>query len=286
MSLFSPENIFLMAIAFVWIIFAVIQDFRRREVANWWTFSLIVFILAYRTILSVKTGEYWWLWWGVIGLGVGFLVANIFYYARLFAGGDMKLMMALGTILPLGLSYQFNKEIFLLFIISFFIGGSVYGAGYTIFLAAGNRKQFSKKFKLYFNKFRSLILSLFIIFIIMLVADLIFHMWILFIIGLLLVITPLLIIYAKSIEECSLNKYVNIKDLTIGDWLVKDVKMGKDKVKPYWEGLGEEELKLIRKKMKGKVLVKQGIPFTPAFLIAFISILIFLFLGYSFLFIF
>jgi len=47
-EIFSSANIFLIVIAIVWMIFAVIQDFRKREVANWWNFSLIAFVLAYR----------------------------------------------------------------------------------------------------------------------------------------------------------------------------------------------------------------------------------------------
>lgn len=67
---------------------------------------------------------------------------------------------------------------------------------------------------------------------------------------------------------------VPVSVLTIGDWLVKSVKAGKKIIKPNWEGLSEEELRIIRKNVKGKVLVKYGLPFTPSFLIGFLAMLI------------
>ena len=70
-----------------------------------------------------------------------------------------------------------------------------------------------------------------------------------------------------------MKKYVNVKELTVGDWLATEIKVKGKKIKPYWEGLTEEELKFIRKNYKKKVLVKYGIPFSPSFLIAFLVLL-------------
>ena len=39
----SGENIPLLVLAFVWILGAIMQDLRRREVDNLWNFSLIGF---------------------------------------------------------------------------------------------------------------------------------------------------------------------------------------------------------------------------------------------------
>jgi len=69
-------------------------------------------------------------------------------------------------------------------------------------------------------------------------------------------------------------------ELTFGDWIAKPIKAGKKIIKPNWEGLSEEEVELIRKFCKKKVLIKNGIPFTPAFLLAFLATIIFLY-GFS-----
>ena len=73
-ELFVFENWFLIAVAVLWILVASIQDFRKREVANWWNFSLIIIVLAYRIFLSIAKTNYWYALWGVIGLGAGFAV--------------------------------------------------------------------------------------------------------------------------------------------------------------------------------------------------------------------
>ena len=66
------EYYFLFALAIVWMIFAVVQDLKTREVANWLNFSLIGFALAYRAFYSSFTGE-----WMFLGFGfLGFLMFN------------------------------------------------------------------------------------------------------------------------------------------------------------------------------------------------------------------
>ena len=48
LSMLVNENLFLIILGLVWIIGAVLQDLKRREVDNLWNFSLIFFALAYR----------------------------------------------------------------------------------------------------------------------------------------------------------------------------------------------------------------------------------------------
>ena len=52
-DLIFNENLFLIILGIVWIIGAVLQDLKRREVDNLWNFSLIVFALGYRAFVSV-----------------------------------------------------------------------------------------------------------------------------------------------------------------------------------------------------------------------------------------
>ena len=53
------ENLFLIVLAFIWIIVAIVQDFRKREIANWLNFSLIAIVLAYRAFVSIAILNYW-----------------------------------------------------------------------------------------------------------------------------------------------------------------------------------------------------------------------------------
>ncbi len=93
--------------------------------------------------------------------------------------------------------------------------------------------------------------------------------------GLLIFIIPYLYLSAKAIDEVCMIKKISPKNLTEGDWLYKDVKIGNKFVKKSWDGLTKQEIKLLKK--KDYVFVRQGIPFSPAFLIAFLILIYFWF---------
>jgi len=63
------------------------------------------------------------------------------------------------------------------------------------------------------------------------------------------------------------------KELREGDWLVDDIRVGKKVIKADWDGLSLKDIELL--KSSRKIKIKDGLPFVPAFLIAF--------LGYVFL---
>ena len=67
---------------------------------------------------------------------------------------------------------------------------------------------------------------------------------------------------------------IDSRKATVGDWLVQKVKIQNKLIKPYWEGLSEEEVKLLASSRK-KIKIKQGIPFVPGFLIALILFIFF-----------
>ncbi|MBU2053223.1 MAG: prepilin peptidase [Nanoarchaeota archaeon] len=98
--------IFLIVLGFVWIIFASVQDLKNKEVANWLNFSLIIFALGFRFFYSLfYRGGFSFFYQGLIGLGIFFVLGNLLYYGRMFAGGDAKLMIAMGAVLPFSESF-------------------------------------------------------------------------------------------------------------------------------------------------------------------------------------
>ena len=265
---------FLIAIGIIWLIGAIIQDFRKLEVANWWSFSLLVIGLTYRGFLGVYTGDYWWFLWGIIGVAGGFILSNVLYYARAFAGGDSKLLMAFGSILLLSLDLRTNLFIVGIFFGIFLFGGGVYGLVYSLYLSLINRKEFSKVFSRISKENKKVIYLVDLISLIFLVLGVILFPLIAWLFALIF-LSPWLLVFAKAVEECCMVRFISTNSLTVGDWLVENVKFGKKIIKPNWEGLNEEELKILRG-YKGKVKVKYGIPFTPSFLIGFLGLLIIL----------
>jgi Flp pilus assembly protein protease CpaA len=269
------EVIFLIVLALVWIIFATVQDLKQREVADWLNFSLIIFALGFRFFYSLFNSlNFDFFYQGLIGLGIFFIIGNLLYYCRIFAGGDAKLMISLGTILPFSTILFINFKIFLYFLLGFFFIGAIYGLIWSIVLSLKNftklKIQFSKQFRKNKIKIYSFMLFGIIFMILGFMQDLFF------IIGILIFISVYLFIYAKAVDETCMVKKIKVKDLREGDWLYKNFKIGKKLIKADWEGLNKKDIKLIQKNCS-VVLIRQGIPFVPVFLITF---LIFLYLWF------
>jgi Flp pilus assembly protein protease CpaA len=264
----------------IWIVVAVFQDLKKREIANWLNFSLVIFALGFRFFYSLFEADSFNLFYqGVIGFGIFWALGNLLYYGKMFAGGDAKLMMSLGAILPFYGSFSANLEIFILFFMLFLFSGAIYGlfsmSYYVIRDFKIFRKKFSKRFygRKYFN-FLFLILG-----IIFMVFG--FYETVLFYLGIFIFVIPLLYISAKVVDDNFMVKKVKPNKLTEGDWLYKDLKIGGKIVKANWNGLSKKEIDLI-KKSKKDVLIKYGVPFAPAFLVSYSILIYFVVKGISF----
>jgi Flp pilus assembly protein protease CpaA len=262
------EVIFLIILGLIWIVFATIQDMREKEVANWLNFSLIVFALGFRFFFSLFSGQgFLFFYHGLIGLGIFFILGNVFYYSRIFAGGDAKLMIALGTVLPLSNNFMINVNGYLSFLILFFIIGTIYGILWSFFLVFRNLNGFKREFVKIFrqNKNKISIVTLFSI-ILMIFG---FYQIPLFYLGLLIFISPYFFIYAKAIDEAAMVRQISVKELREGDWLYKNVKVGRNYIKANWDGLSKKDIELIQKKHK-TVSIRQGIAFVPVFFFTYL----------------
>jgi Flp pilus assembly protein protease CpaA len=261
------EVIFLTILGLIWIIFAVIQDLKKREIANWLNFSLVIFALGFRFFYCLfSSSNFNFFYFGLAGFAIFFFLGNMFYYGKIFAGGDAKLMIALGAVLPLAGSFNGNLTLFVIFLLIFLIAGAVYGLIFSLVLGIKNFKRFKLEFLRKFSKnkkFFYIALGLcFVLVIISFFFDLIIYL------AILAFISPYLYFSAKAIDEVCMIREVSPNKLTEGDWLYKGVRVGKKLIKSSWDGLTKEEIKLLRKKNK-MVLIRQGIPFSPVFLIAY-----------------
>ena len=271
--LIEGVNLFLVLLALVWVIGAILQDLRRREVDNVWNFSLIAVALIYRLAVSIETGQEWFFINGLLGFIIFLLLGNLFYYMRLFAGGDAKLLIALGTILPLSFDWLVNFKVFGWFILLFLFGGVVYVLIWSIFLVAFNLKRFNRElFKQIKSNNKFIFISLGVILAWLFVSYYIFSD--LIVLGLIFLFFPILFIFAKTVEESCMIREIEPRKLTEGEWLYEDIFVGGKKISARWEGVSKSEIKLIREKYRRKVLIKQGIPFTPGFLIGLIGLFV------------
>lgn len=261
------KMIFLYILAGIWIFFVTVQDLKKREVADWVSFSLVIFALGFRFFYSLFSSNFLFFYQGLIGLGVFFIIGNILYYSRLFAGGDAKLMISLGVILPISNSFFENVNFFLWFLFIFLFCGAVYTLLWSFVLSVKNAKKFKKEFVFRFKKNKKLNYTLMFFGLILMIIGFFYNL-VLFL-GVLIFFMPYVYIYTKSVDEVCMIKRINSKNLSEGDWLYRDLKIGNKIINANWSGLTKEEIKLIQKKHKF-VLIRQGIPFVPVFLISFL----------------
>lgn len=264
-------TLFLFALALAWIIFATAQDLRTNEISNWISFSLIIFALGFRFFYSLFRAEgFGFLYQGLIGLLIFIVLGHALYYGRFFAGGDAKLFIALGPVLPLSTIFSQNVKIFVFFFAMFLIAGAVYSLGASVWFSMRNFKKFRKEFSSQFKKNRQMVYSLLFAGLIFMALG--FTEGLLFYLGAWIFVISLLYIYTKAVDESSMVKEIKTSKLTEGDWLYEDVKVGKSKIKASWSGLTSAEIKKIKKKHK-KVLIRGGIPFSPIFLITMLILI-------------
>ncbi len=204
---------------------------------------------------------------GIFGLMVFFLVANLLYHVRFFAGGDTKLMMALGPILPLSAGFLSNIDLFFSFMFLFLMTGVAFGMACVIYFSFRDFSKLKKDFVKHVKMNKKFFYTFMILGMVFMVVGFVEEL--LFLLGILVFILPYLYFYTKTIDNNSLVKRVNTKELTEGDWLYRDVKVGKKFVRANWEGLSKKEIFLIRKKY-AFVMIKRGIEFSPVFLISFV----------------
>lgn len=94
---------------------ATFQDLKKGEIDNWIPFFFAFVILGLKLVYS-------WNFFlvGLVGLIPFVILGIVFFYGKLFEGGDAKLLMAMGSIIPLteSLTFMINfLEILILFVV-------------------------------------------------------------------------------------------------------------------------------------------------------------------------
>ncbi len=271
------EVIFLWALSLVWIVFAVVQDLKTREIANWLNFSLVIFALGFRFFYSLFNNDgFSFFYNGLIGLGIFFIIGNLLYYGKMFAGGDAKLMISLGAVLPVSSTIFSNLQNFLVFFLIFLVVGSFYTLVTSFFFCLKNFSSFRKAFAKKFREKKRLISVVLCFGLILMGFGFVNLMFLM--LGIFIFVMSYLYLYSKAVDEACMIKKTNTKKLTEGDWLYRDLIIGKKTIRADWNGLSRSEIRDLKKKFK-TVRIRQGIPFTPVFLFSFIIFATVYFLG-------
>lgn len=260
------EIVFLSVLALIWVIAATIQDNKTTEIANWLNFSLAIFAIGFRLFYSIFSNDFSFLYQGLIGLAIFFVMGNLFYKARMFAGGDAKLFISLGAVLPIYSSLYENLNAFLFFLLIFLGAGALYSIASSVVLCFNQWKDFRKEFVRQFGYRRRVINTSYGSAATLILFALFFDAVFLYLAAMALII-PYLYIYAKAVDEAAMVRRVSAKNLMEGDWLYKDVRVGKTLIRANWDGLTKHQIGLLRRKNK-EVLIRRGIPFANVFLLS------------------
>jgi Flp pilus assembly protein protease CpaA len=257
---------FLFWLFFIGIIISVLQDLKRREVDNWLNLFLLIVSFVFVFYRAIFEGD------GSIVIQSGFalvfmfVLMNVFYYGRIFAGGDAKLLLAM-TVFFVGVNFSETLVNVGIFVALLMVSGSVYGLFYSFVLYFRDFEKVNRVIvKMVDGKWWMAGIGV----VVLLIG---FFNWVFFVLGVFALLSMGLYVLAKGLEVVSMVRVVSGKELREGDWLVEDVKIKGRVIEADWDGLSLRDIELL--KGRKKVKIKEGLPFVPAFLIAF--------LGYVFL---
>jgi Flp pilus assembly protein protease CpaA len=244
------------------ILIATFQDLKRREIDVWLCTILLIGGISYIVFKSIfETNTLLPL---LISLITLLILMNIFYYGRIFAGGDARLLLALSAIFVTTNIFNTLTNIGT-YIILLLFSGAIYGLIMMKILYLKNWKKINRNLKPKLKKIKyQFILLLGIILIALSTINPLFSLA-----GVLIIIYPPLFFLSKEIEKTALIKEKPTNKLQEGDWLDRTIKVKNRTIKYSWDGLTKEDIKFL-KKHKKKVKIKDGLPYAPAFLIAHI----------------
>ena len=273
------------ALSFMAILIGSITDLKTREVPDWLNYGFIISGVGLNLLFSVVYSNSSFIINSIVGLLIFFGIAYIMFYTGQWGGGDSKILMGLGAML--GIDVRFKAPQFLLgFFINALFVGAVYGLLWSILLVLKNKQKFCKEFRAILSKdfvakTKKIIAVTLVLLFIPLFFIKLYHIQILILSLAFLVLTTFYLwIFVKAVEKSSMHKLAEPSNLTEGDWIVNDVFVDKQYIcGPKDLGISKRQIKkligLYKQGKVKKILIKEGIPFVPSFLIAFIVTLIF-----------
>ncbi|MDP3698655.1 MAG: A24 family peptidase [Nanoarchaeota archaeon] len=262
-------DVLLVTVVLVVLACASYTDLRTKEVPDWLSYGFIVATLGVRSIYSFQDG------WqiivsGLLGFAAFYLLALLFYYTHQWGGGDSKLLMGMGA--ALGISYPFTDSSFtpLWFLLLLLFSGAMYGLVWLGVLAIKRRNCLFPELRTLLGNHKKFHFG-------MGFGSLLFLGAGVFVNSLLLVVTLLVVLYylllfLVAVQSCCFINEKDTKTLTEGDWLAEDVVV-KGKMLLKKKTLSQNDIEKLHDHKISSVLIKEGIPFVPSFLIAYVILL-------------
>ena len=277
-------DILITAATLIILTIASISDLRTREIPDWLSYGLLFFVVATRGLESILLKDSYYIIQTMIFFAIFFAFGNIMYYTRQWGGVDTKLITALGSALAIKPSFLGGISIVpfpAILLLNILVVGAIYGLFYAVYLSFKHKKEFKKEFKKLNHAPKTIGIKVGMLIIALTLFILSFTLFpretrgVTSIIAITFLVVPYLITALKSTELACMYKQILVTNLTEGDWIHNDVYKNKKliyKVNPY--GADNKSIELLKKANIKQVLVKEGIPFVPPFLLGTILTLV------------
>lgn len=267
---------------------ATISDLKKREVPNWVNYGLVVVGLGLGLLQSAVAADWRFIAFSVAGAAAALALASLMFYTGQWGGGDSKLLVGMGAALGLPFSGAVPFLGVNNLLVSFLFNLVAVSLGYAVVLIAllafRNRAKFVVELKKQlqsYAKLRRFVLASAVVGIIIIAAanDFLARLSVVIILAAMFFGLHLSIM-AKAVEKACMLRKVSPLKLTEGDWIATDVIVaGKRICGPKDLGVEQRQIRqlvvLYKKKKIRYVTIKEGIPFAPTFLIAYVVTVLF-----------
>ena len=272
-------DLILIGLSLIALLIASYTDIKTREVPDILSYILVIGSLCLRFMASIITNDWAILLSGLAGFLLFVVLGYLMYNTGQWGGGDSKLLMGMGA--AIGLDFHIVPfPTLLLFLLNLVIAGAVYGTLWIIVLGIKHSKAVKDQIKTREQQTKKIHQTLIIATLPLVILSVVAIQDNILRISLGgLAIIPLVSYYlwiiVKSIEVVAFYKHISPNKLTEGDWIANDIIVEKQYITgPKENGITPSQIrKLIALYKRGKIktiLVKEGIPFVPSFLIGFV----------------
>ena len=132
------------ALSFIALLIGSVTDIKTREVPDWLNYGMVISGITLNLLFSVIYSNSSFIINSIIGLSIFFGVAYIMFYAGQWGGGDSKMLMGIGAMLGINISFS-TQQFLAAFFINALLAGAVYGLLWSIFLVFKNKQRFIKE---------------------------------------------------------------------------------------------------------------------------------------------
>jgi len=250
------EQLFLFGITLIAIIFATISDLKTFEIPDSISYFLIIFGISAQIILATTSQSLQPINALLISLAIASAIAIPLFLLGQWGGGDTKLLLGVAAMIPT--FHTAALPFIITFTFNLFLLGGAYAILIMAYLSAKNWKRLVK--------ISPLAKTLLIITTVSLILP--FFLKNIFFIFLPIIAVGITITHlALLLQKHFFIKKIRPSQLTEGDWITKDLKIGKKTIyKVRKIGVLDKDIRKIQRNYKKSIEIKTGIAFGPSFL--------------------